>query len=96
MEISFKILGRIPSKKNRYAVKKNKKTGKMFIGKQGVTRSWEKDGVTRYTTEVVADQMRMLGQCGDSAGSQSSAGDSYSQPMPEPPMNDTPDDEIPF
>jgi len=25
------------------------------------TRSWEKDGVTRYTTEVVADQMTMLG-----------------------------------
>ncbi len=25
------------------------------------TRSWEKDGVTRYTTEVVADNMTMLG-----------------------------------
>ena len=24
------------------------------------TRSWEKDGVTRYTTEVVGDQMTML------------------------------------
>lgn len=24
------------------------------------TRSWEKDGVTRYTTEVVADNMTML------------------------------------
>lgn len=26
------------------------------------TRSWEKDGVTRYTTEVVADNMTMLGR----------------------------------
>jgi len=25
------------------------------------TRSWEKEGVTRYTTEVIADQMTMLG-----------------------------------
>jgi len=25
------------------------------------TRSWEKDGVTRYTTEIVGDQMTMLG-----------------------------------
>ena len=24
------------------------------------TRSWEKDGVTRYTTEIVGDQMTML------------------------------------
>lgn len=24
------------------------------------TRSWEKDGVTRYTTEVIADQLTML------------------------------------
>ena len=25
------------------------------------TRSWEKDGITRYTTEVVGDNMTMLG-----------------------------------
>ncbi len=25
------------------------------------TRSWEKDGVTKYTTEIVADKMQMLG-----------------------------------
>lgn len=25
------------------------------------TRSWEKDGVKRYTTEIIADQMQMLG-----------------------------------
>ena len=35
------------------------------------TRSWEKDGVTRYTTEVVADNMTMLG----SRGGGSSSGD---------------------
>lgn len=30
------------------------------------TRSWEKDGVTRYTTEVVADNMTMLTPRGSS------------------------------
>ncbi len=32
------------------------------------TRSWEKEGVTRYTTEVVADNMTMLGSRGSSQG----------------------------
>jgi single-strand DNA-binding protein len=36
------------------------------------TRSWEKDGVTRYTTEVVADNMTMLGSRGGSGNSGSS------------------------
>ena len=36
------------------------------------TRSWEKEGVTRYTTEVVADNMTMLGSRGGSSGSSSS------------------------
>jgi single-strand DNA-binding protein len=36
------------------------------------TRSWEKDGVTRYTTEVVADNMTMLGSKGGGGGSPSS------------------------
>ena len=39
------------------------------------TRSWEKDGVTRYTTEVVADNMTMLGSRGGSGGGGSSSGD---------------------
>lgn len=28
------------------------------------TRKWEKDGVTRYSTEVIADKMQMLGSRG--------------------------------
>lgn len=42
------------------------------------TRSWEKEGVTRYTTEVVADNMTMLGSRGNSGGGggYSSGGDS--------------------
>ena len=37
------------------------------------TRSWEKDGVTRYITEVVADNMTMLGS--KSGGGNSSSGE---------------------
>jgi single-strand DNA-binding protein len=38
------------------------------------TRSWEKEGVTRYTTEVIADNMTMLSS--RSGGGSSSGGDS--------------------
>src|SRR6187401_2829922 len=34
------------------------------------TRSWEKDGVTRYTTEVVGDNMTMLSTKRDSGSNQ--------------------------
>lgn len=33
------------------------------------TRSWEKDGITRYTTEVVGDNMTMLSSKGTNEGS---------------------------
>lgn len=33
------------------------------------TRSWEKDGITRYTTEVVGDNMTMLSPKGSTGGS---------------------------
>src|SRR5512133_3654710 len=70
------------------------------------TRKWEKDGVTRYTTEIVADQMQMLGSKGENEGSgrESQRRSSGNQSSPvqggderhyeEPPFN--PDDEIPF
>lgn len=32
------------------------------------TRSWEKEGVTRYTTEIVGDNMTMLGSKGQQGG----------------------------
>ncbi len=63
------------------------------------TRKWEdKDGNNRYTTEVVANQMQMLGSKGDSpqsmgGGSQDSAGGGGST-AEEPPPPDL--DDIPF
>lgn len=38
-----------------------KKGSQVYIAGRMQTREWEKDGVKRYTTEVVADQMQMLG-----------------------------------
>ncbi|MFT7227469.1 MAG: single-strand DNA-binding protein [Methylophilaceae bacterium] len=32
------------------------------------TRKWEKDSVTRYSTEIIGDQMQMLGSKNDNAG----------------------------
>lgn len=49
------------------------------------TRSWEKEGVTRYTTEIVADNMTMLGSRGGGGNSGSSSGSSsdYGARTPE-------------
>ena len=38
-----------------------KKGDSVYIEGKLRTRSWEKDGITRYTTEIVADNMTMLG-----------------------------------
>src|SRR5690606_180728 len=63
------------------------------------TRSWEKEGVTRYTTEIVADNMTMLGS---RSGGGTSGGADYSprtseRAAPEPSYGpgDTTDD-LPF
>ncbi len=75
------------------------------------TRSYEdRDGNKRYMTEIVADQMQMLGRAGDENGSYARSGESRqsrpaasqaaSQAAPayedfaDPPFN--PDDDIPF
>ena len=57
--------------------------------------SYEKDGVTRYTTDIIANQMQMLGSRGD-ANMGSSMGSS-SQGENGPPMQQgPPDEDIPF
>lgn len=38
-----------------------KKGSQVYVEGKLRTRSWEKDGVTRYTTEIVGDNMTMLG-----------------------------------
>ena len=47
-----------------------KKGRPVYIEGRLQTRKWEKDGVTRYSTEIIADQMQMLG--GKDGGSNAS------------------------
>ena len=64
------------------------------------TRSWEKEGVTRYTTEVIADNMTMLSTKGSGSGSsnsgyssvESGAADGYRAHAPV----DNSTDDLPF
>ena len=62
------------------------------------TREWEdKDGIKRYTTEIVADKMQMLGPKGDFSGPRSSGPTARPQDSaPGPAFGDMGDDDIPF
>ena len=51
-----------------------KKGSQLFIEGKIRTRSWEdKDGNKRYTTEIIGDNMQMLGKKSDGAGGDSGA-----------------------
>ncbi len=65
------------------------------------TRSWEQEGVTKYTTEIVATDMQMLeaknaaGQSYQGAPAYGGAAASGTQ-QASPSVNDVDDDDIPF
>lgn len=66
-----------------------KKGRPVYVEGRLQTRKWEKDGVTRYTTEIVADQMQMLGSGRDGGSAsydgemdQSGGHDDFSQASP--------------
>lgn len=79
-----------------------RKGSKLYIEGRLQTRSWEQDGVKRYTTEIVASEMQML----DSRGSGQSTGDfgqnrqaaaaSQGESQQAPANFDNFDDDIPF
>jgi len=61
------------------------------------TRSWEKDGVTRYTTEVVADNMTMLSPKSAGGGSNyANAENSGSESVKAAASVDQSTDDLPF
>ncbi len=79
-----------------------RKGNQVYIEGKLRTRSWDdKDGVTRYTTEVVGDQMTMLGsksdntQSGAENSSKNSENISHSQPETQIEEADESDD-LPF
>ena len=54
-----------------------KKGSKLYIEGRLQTRSWEQDGVKRYTTEIVANEMQMLDSRGSGGGSDYQGGGGY-------------------
>jgi single-strand DNA-binding protein len=58
------------------------------------TRSWEQDGVTRYTTEIVAREMKMLGS--REGGERPAAAPPAPPEYAGPPLPEEGDDDIPF
>jgi single-strand DNA-binding protein len=89
-----------------------KKGSKLYIEGRLQTRSWEQDGVKRYATEIIANEMQMLdsrnagtGGGGSDGGWQArgsggnSGGGSRQQPAKQTPVaqeSDAFDDDIPF
>lgn len=66
-----------------------KKGHKVYIEGRLQTRDWEgKDGVKRYRTEIIAENMIMLdtkgGSGNDASSNQSSQASDFSQPAPAP------------
>jgi single-strand DNA-binding protein len=64
-----------------------KKGRPVYVEGRLQTRKWEKDGVTRYSTEIIGDQMQMLGTKGDGGGAsydggQDSPPEDYNQAPP--------------
>jgi single-strand DNA-binding protein len=54
------------------------------------TRSWEKDGIKRYTTEIEARDMQMLGSAGERPQRE------MEEPFPSPPGGPAEEDDFPF
>ena len=53
-----------------------KKGSKVYVEGSLRTREWEKDGIKRYTTEIVANEMQLLDGRGDNSGQQGGGYDS--------------------
>ena len=77
-----------------------RKGSQVYIEGKLRTRKWQgKDGSDRYTTEIIADEMQMLGGRGGGdfgGGSQGGGGQSGGGSAPPPPGPDDFDDDIPF
>lgn len=73
------------------------KGSQVYVSGKQVTRKWQdKEGQDRYSTEIVANDMQMLGSRGDS-GQQAPQAPQQKQPTPQQaPVDDFDDDSVPF
>lgn len=72
-----------------------KKGSSVYIEGRLQTRKWEKDGVTRYSTEIIADSMQMLGGKADGEHGKTQRQDSKPNDTSNG-FDDFPDDDINF
>ena len=74
-----------------------KKGKQVYIEGRLQTRSWDDAGTTRYTTEVVANQLVMLGRASDvSSEPPSTEVPPAEQPVPTGAAAGDDDDDLPF
>ena len=74
-----------------------KKGRQLYVEGSLQTRQWEdKEGSTRYTTEIRADQIVMLGGRGDSSGGGPSSGPNDTEYAPVGGGGGGSDDDLPF
>jgi len=69
-----------------------KKGKKVYIEGKLQTRNYEKDGVKRYITEIVADQLIML----DGGGQRNGGGTAAAESVPAPSGEAPKEDDLPF
>lgn len=62
-----------------------KKGSKLYVEGRLQTRSWEQDGIKRYATDIIANEMQMLDSRGGSnaSGDYSGGGGGYQQQAPQ-------------
>ncbi len=71
-----------------------KKGSQLYIEGKLQTRSWEKDGIKRYTTEIVADVIQLLGKRDKTEETQNASPVVSDTAVSEPPA--AMDDDLPF
>ncbi len=69
-----------------------KKGQMLYIEGKLSTRSYEKDGVTKYFTEIIANNMEMLGRGSDSSASSATGGSSSQVQETNSVVNDNTED----
>ncbi|MBR0574480.1 MULTISPECIES: single-stranded DNA-binding protein [Pasteurellaceae] len=73
------------------------KGSKIYVEGRLKTRKWQdKNGIDRYTTEIIGDNLQMLDSRGEQTHQTTQAISSNTSQQPVPPPIDNFDDEIPF
>jgi single-strand DNA-binding protein len=67
----------------------------LYIEGKITTRKWEKDGITRYSTEIVADNLELLGRRPETTATADTASAPKASTTPAPSSTD-PSDDLPF